>query len=108
MSNKVDKVGEKAKKNLSRVNLHIGEGSSGKKDLDSSVDPSEERDRVSTLPSPLPNKFSIRELDKGRTTSRYSLLQHNIEAFLNFLRKGSLALLTSKSGGHSLKIRLYL
>jgi len=75
VSNKVDKVGEKAKKNLSRVNLHIGEGSSGKKDLDSSVDPSEERDRVSTMPSPLPNKFSIRELDKGRTTSRYSL-QH--------------------------------
>ena len=67
VSHKVDKVGEKAKKNLSKVNLHIGDGSSGKKD--NSLHEDEERDRVS-MPSPLPNKFSIRELDKDRTTTR--------------------------------------
>jgi hypothetical protein len=69
ISNKVDKVGEKAKKNLSRVNLHMGDGSSGKKNsIDH--DTSEERDKVS-MPSPLPNKFSIKELDKGKNSHRY-------------------------------------
>ena len=61
VSNKVDKVGEKAKKNLSKVNLNlIGKGSPDH-------DPSEERDHVSmTMPLPLPNKFSLREVEKEK------------------------------------------
>ena len=63
----MDKVGEKAKKNLSKVNLNLIGGDSSKKD---DLEASEERDRVSmTMPSPLPNKFNFRDVDKERKAS---------------------------------------